>query len=311
MFIPADNQLLSDPPLPDLALSLPTPLNDDGDRTIPFTDQYVYLGYRLHHSLRDDHAIEARITSANQLFGSMRRELLCVRVANNEVKRTIFVGMILAMLLYGAEGWVVSSHMLRRLQTTYRRWVRAMCRVNLRTTRIKRISTSTLLQQMGTQDIQYYLDQRVLGWAGHVARMNPDRLPRKLLTSYLDAPRKAGGQALTYGRTLRKALQRKEISVNAWMKRAQDRSEWRTTCKVGKKLDRIRKKALDPSSFIGREIEKLFRGKWFAGKIDSFDIDALTGEVIWHVQYDDGDSEDFNFRELHIKFLLSAIPLAI
>ena len=115
MFIPADNQLLSDPPLPDLALSLPTPLNDDGDRTIPFTDQYVYLGYRLHHSLRDDHAIEARITSANQLFGSMRRELLCARVANNEVKRTIFVGMMLAMLLYGAGGWVMSSHMLIRL----------------------------------------------------------------------------------------------------------------------------------------------------------------------------------------------------
>ena len=83
------------------------------------------------------------------------------------------------------------------------------------------------------------------------------------------------------------------------MKRAQDRSEWRMTCKVGKKLDRIRKKALDPSSFIGQEIEKLFRGKWFAGKIDSSDIDALTAEVIWHVQYDDGDSEDFNFSELH------------
>ena len=228
MFMPADNQLLSDPPLPDLALSLPTHLNEDCDRTIPFTDQCVYLGYLLHHSLRDDHAIEARITSANQLFGSMRRELLCARVANNEVERTIFVGMILAMLLYGAEGWVVSSHMLRRLQTTYRRWARAMCRVNLRTTRIKRTSTSTLLQQMGIQDIQYYLDQRVLGWAGHVARMNPDCLPRKLLTSYLDAPRKAGGQALAHGRTLRKALQRKEISVTGWMKRAQDRSDYRT-----------------------------------------------------------------------------------
>ena len=72
----------------------------------------------------------------------------------------------------------------------------------------------------------------------------------------------------------------------------------RAKCKVVAKLDRIRKKAPDPSSFIGREIEKLFREKWFVGKIKSFDVDELTGEQIWHVLYDDGDSEDFALGEL-------------
>jgi hypothetical protein len=42
----------------------------------------------------------------------------------------------------------------------------------------------------------------------------------------------------------------------------------------------------------------MFRQKWFVGKIQSFDVDALTGEQIWHVLYDDGDSEDFAFGEL-------------
>jgi hypothetical protein len=55
---------------------------------------------------------------------------------------------------------------------------------------------------------------------------------------------------------------------------AQDRSAWRMRCKNVVKLDRIRKKALDPSFFIGQKIEKLFRGKWFVGKIESFDVDA-------------------------------------
>jgi hypothetical protein len=291
MFTPADTTLLSDRLPPDLALL-------DADRTMPFTEQHVYLGYLLHHSLCDDHAIEARITAANQLFGSMRRELLGAKVASKEAKRTIFVGMILAMLLHGAEGWVVSSQMMKRSQSTHHRWVRSMCRVNLRMSRLHRMSTSSLLKQMGTQDIQCYLDQRVLGWAGHVARMSHDRLPRQLLTSCLNTPRKSGGQALAHGRTLRKTLQRKEIPVNGWMETAQDRLAWRRKCKVVVKLDRIRKKAPDPSSFIGRGIEKLFRKKWFVGTIKSFDVDALTGEQTWHVLYDDGDSEDFAFGEL-------------
>ena len=54
-------------------------------------------------------------------------------------------------------------------------------------------------------------------------------------------------------------------------------------CKNVGKLGRIRKKASDPPSFIGQETEKLFRGKWFVGKIDSFDVDALSGEQIWNV----------------------------
>ena len=82
------------------------------------------------------------------------------------------------------------------------------------------------------------------------------------------------------------------------METAQDRLAWRMKCKFVAKLDRIRKKAPDPSSLIGREIEKLFREKWFVGKIKSFDVDALTGEQIWHVLYDDGDSEDFALGEL-------------
>jgi hypothetical protein len=85
---------------------------------------------------------------------------------------------------------------------------------------------------MGINDMQYYLDQRVLGWAGHVARVDKTRLPRQLLTSYLDTPRKSGGHPLTCGRILRNTLKRKGIEVNTWMTAAQDRGEWRRKCNI-------------------------------------------------------------------------------
>ena len=62
----------------------------------------------------------------------------------------------------------------------------------------------------------------------------------------------------------------------------------------GQETDKLRECRL----FIGRKIEKVFGGKWFLGNIESHDIDAHTGERIWFVRYDDGDSEDLNFGEL-------------
>ena len=47
---------------------------------------------------------------------------------------------------------------------------------------------------------------RQLRWLGHVRRMPQDRLPRRLLTSWVCNPRTQGGQEMNYGRTVDKAL---------------------------------------------------------------------------------------------------------
>jgi hypothetical protein len=121
---------------------------------------------------------------------------------------------------------------------------------------------------MGIKDMQHCIDQRALGWAGHVARMNKTRLPRQLLTACLNNPRKSGGQSLTHGRILRNTLKRKGIDVNTWMVAAQDRGEWRRKCKdVVLDLDRKRINSVNADSLIGQDVEKLFRGKWFAEKL--------------------------------------------
>jgi hypothetical protein len=128
------------------------------DRFIPMVQSYVYLGYLLHSSLSDAPAIRARISSALSLFGSLRKDLLGTKEARKEVKRTVFVGMVIPMLLYGAEVWITTSALQREINTAYRRMVRAMMRVNLKTTRLHRISHTHLLGKMGLDDIQSYMD---------------------------------------------------------------------------------------------------------------------------------------------------------
>ena len=58
--------------------------------------------------------------------------------------------------------------------------------------------------------------------------MNFDRLPRKLLSSWVRCNCPRGTPEFTYGRGLKKALNKANILVNDWFNLAQDRNVWKT-----------------------------------------------------------------------------------
>jgi len=57
-----------------------------------------------------------------------------------------------------------------------------------------------------------YYHNRILRWAGHVARLAMSRAPRQLLTSWVAHSRPVGCPQMTWGRTLENALASKGIS---------------------------------------------------------------------------------------------------
>jgi hypothetical protein len=80
-----------------------------------------------------------------------------------------------------------------------------------------------------TLNIQQSFNNRILRWAGHVARMPMTRAPRQLLTGWVAHSRPNGCPEMTWGRTLKKALKCKGLPANfkEWRAIAEDRSEWR------------------------------------------------------------------------------------
>ena len=102
-----------------------------------------------------------------------------------------------------------------------------MCSVSRTVQWKERISDSDLRRRLNLESIDKYVGMRQLSWAGHVARMPFDRLPRKLLSSWARSPRPPGAPQFTYARGLHKALTKCDIDKSSWHQLAQDLPSWR------------------------------------------------------------------------------------
>jgi hypothetical protein len=220
MYFPGPSQEHADGDVSDISL--------DGGKTITFTEEMIYLGSVIVPSLQSENDVGRRIMLARRAMGmlrpSFRRKDLGLRV-----KGKMYAALVLSILMYGSECWVLTADLMKELRTFHRSNVRSLCGVNMKLTQNYHISTSSLFKKLGLQDIDHYFHCRILRWAGHVSRMPLRRLPRKLITSWLTEPRLPGGQQMSWSKTLKSALAAKDIpeAYSEWAKLAADRPKWR------------------------------------------------------------------------------------
>ena len=223
------------------ALFVPGPggSSDDGDTSpvhaddtggiVTFTQRFRYLGSLVTDDLRDDHDVDARLASASAAFAALRGCVFDTKDIKLATKKRVYLTLVVNILLYGSECWCLTEGQLGRLRVFHSRCIRSMCRVTRWQTWQYRIKSATLRDRMRLETIDHYVSLRRLRWAGHVARMNMERLPRKFLTSWVRRPRPQGRPLFTYGQSLNKTLKYAGISTDfkVWSEQAQDRNDWR------------------------------------------------------------------------------------
>ena len=97
-------------------------------------------------------------------------------------KRAVYKAVVLAVLLYGSETWVLKAQHTRRLNVFHNRCVRAILGVTRYQQWQERLTTQTLAERFGmTWTIPDVVTEHRLKWLGHVGRMDEGRLPKKLL----------------------------------------------------------------------------------------------------------------------------------
>ena len=171
--------------------------------------------------------VEARIGAATRAFGSLSRLVFKSTSISTTAKREAYVALVLSILLYGSEGWCLTAELWGKLRRFHNRCARSMCRITMWHTREYNITTAAVLKVLGLRNIETYVCRRQLQWAGHVARMGMERLPRRFLTAWCGRPRPQGRPEMTFGATLEAALRFAGVEVDNWMELAQDRVGWR------------------------------------------------------------------------------------
>ena len=231
LFCPAPDSLYSDPMTHDGAdvsdVLLP------GGRFIKIVSEFKYLGSVISSSGDDAADVDSRIASAGRAFGALRGCVFSSTSISRKAKRAVYEVLVLSILLYGSESWSLTEKVLDRLRVFHARCVRAMSRVSRKHTWSEHISTQQLEQELGLATIDFYVSRRQLRWLGHVSRMGFERLPRRMLSSWVNAPRPRGAPQMTYGRSITKALEKFNIDLRYWPELAMDRLAWRETVRTG------------------------------------------------------------------------------
>ena len=102
--------------------------------------------------------------------------------------------------------------------------VRALCSVTMWHVQEYKISQANLEHRLLLEHFDLYLARRRLRWAGHVGRMPMYRLPRLLLSSWVDHTHPQQRPQFTYGHGLKRDLN--NVEVKNWGSLAMNHNPW-------------------------------------------------------------------------------------
>jgi hypothetical protein len=104
-------------------------------RIVTFTQQFLYLGVISSFTLSDDDEIAQRPRSAAAAFGCLRKWVFGQSFGSRSLplvsKGTLYSSLVLNLLLYGCETWVLTASLRQRLNTFYNRCTPAIARPQL------------------------------------------------------------------------------------------------------------------------------------------------------------------------------------
>ena len=191
---------------------------------------FKYLGSTVTDDCRMDKELDCRIQCATTSFGRLWDRLWSSHDISNKTKISVYKAAITSALLFGAETWTLYQRHLVRLRRVQQRHLRAILRVPY----TDRITNDQILDRAGVPDIEMIVRKMQLRWAGHVARMSDNRIPKQLLFGELTiGTRTVGRPLLRWKDSLKDTLKQSNISTTHWQDTATDRSARRRSIHDG------------------------------------------------------------------------------
>ena len=147
---------------------------------LPNTKSFTYLGSTVTHDASLDNEISNRIQAAYSSFARLTNRLWHRHGVKLSTKIAVYRAIILPILLYSSETYILYQRHIKRLSKVLQRQLRSIMGIRLQD-RISNMSNEEVLQRAGMMSLESIIMKSQLRWTGHVLRMNSKRLPRQTL----------------------------------------------------------------------------------------------------------------------------------
>ena len=207
-----------------------------GEYNFEVVKEFTYLGTAVNSNNDVSMEIKRRITIANRCYYGLSKQFRC-RALSPSTKLTLYKTLVIPVLLYGAEAWVVSQADAAALGVFERKVLRKIFGP-FRVGDDYRIRMNHELYELydDIEIVQRLTIQR-LRWLGHVHRMDDDAPANKVFESKAEGRRRRGRPCLRWIDQVEEALT--ALGENNWRRRARSRGAWRELIRSAETRQRV------------------------------------------------------------------------
>ena len=187
-------------------------------------EHFTYLGSVMSNDATTDKDLDNHLSKASRSFGRLSKTVWQDHYLRISTKLKVYGAVIIPTLIYGAESWVQYRKQMRRLEQFHQRCLRKIFNIKWQ----EFVSNEEVLERSNLTSIKVILMKHQLRWAGHVTRMESERLPKAVFFGELSkGKRKRGAQKKRFKDQLKQHLALAGISPLTWQQEAIDRAAWR------------------------------------------------------------------------------------
>ena len=187
-------------------------------------NNFIYLGSEVNSSNDIKNEIQKRILSANRCFYGLRTYLKSCLISR-KTKLLLYKVLIRPVITYASETWALTKADENALGRCERRVLRCILGGIMEKDQWRRRYNSELYKIYKEPDIVKYIKINRLKWAGHLQRMNEERIVRKVFTAIPDGKRAKGRPKTRWKDCISQDV--RTIGERNWTRLAMDRDKWK------------------------------------------------------------------------------------
>ena len=156
--------------------------------TLRQVEKFKYLGVAFTSDGRQDEELDTRIGKASAVMRALHDSVVMKRELSKKAKLSVFKAVLVPLLTYGHESWVLTERMRSQVPASESRFLKKIEGVTL----FNKLRSSEIRKSLNIKPLLLQIERSQLRWFGHVSRIPQERLPKQALLAKANGRRSVG-----------------------------------------------------------------------------------------------------------------------